>query len=135
MLNKVKSAIGSRLIQEGIAQDGIAEAQLYVDEVLSQFWESMIPKQSNGQQTVTRALAITRKSRISSSRHNSAEPLACEQRVASSLTGALNTSPSLQRQLAPLPSPQNCAPELFCAAATQKRTDGPNWAGDRTHLK
>jgi hypothetical protein len=49
MLNNVKSAIGSRLIQEGIAQDGIAEAQRYVDEVLSQFWESMIPKRSNRQ--------------------------------------------------------------------------------------
>jgi hypothetical protein len=44
MLNNVKSAIGSRLIREGVAQDGIAEAQRYVDEVLSQFWESLKPK-------------------------------------------------------------------------------------------
>jgi hypothetical protein len=49
MLNGVKSAIGSRLIQEGVAQDGIAEAQRYVDEVLSQFWESLKPKQSHDQ--------------------------------------------------------------------------------------
>jgi hypothetical protein len=41
MLNNVKSAIGSRLIQEGVAQDGIAEAQRYVDEVLAQFWASL----------------------------------------------------------------------------------------------
>jgi hypothetical protein len=44
MLNGVKSAIGGRLIQEGIAQDGVAEAQHYVDEVLSQFWQNLIPK-------------------------------------------------------------------------------------------
>jgi hypothetical protein len=42
MLNGVKSAIGARLIQEGITQDGIAEARCYVDEVLSQFSESLL---------------------------------------------------------------------------------------------
>jgi hypothetical protein len=41
MLNNVKSAIGCRLIQEGVAQDGIAEARRYVDEVLAQFWASL----------------------------------------------------------------------------------------------
>jgi hypothetical protein len=46
MLNTVKSAIGGRLIQEGVAQDGIAEAQRYVDEVLAQFWESLKPNRS-----------------------------------------------------------------------------------------
>jgi hypothetical protein len=44
MLKGVKSAIGGRLIQEGIAQDGIAEAQRYVDDVLAQFSESLSPK-------------------------------------------------------------------------------------------
>jgi hypothetical protein len=37
MLSNVKSAIGSRLIQEGVAQDGIAEAQRYVDEYWRNF--------------------------------------------------------------------------------------------------
>ena len=46
MLNGVKCAIGSRLIKEGVAQDGIAEAQRYVDEVLAQFGESLKPKRS-----------------------------------------------------------------------------------------
>jgi hypothetical protein len=44
MLNGVKSAIGGRLIQEGVAPDGIAEAQRYVDDVLSQFSQSLSPK-------------------------------------------------------------------------------------------
>jgi hypothetical protein len=44
MLNGVKSAIGGRLIQEGIAQDGVAEAQRYVDEVLSQFSQNLMLK-------------------------------------------------------------------------------------------
>jgi hypothetical protein len=44
MLNGVKAAIGGRLIQEGVASDGIAEAHRYVDEVLSQFSESLNPK-------------------------------------------------------------------------------------------
>ena len=34
MLNGVKCAIGGRLIKEGVAQDCIAEAQRYIDEVL-----------------------------------------------------------------------------------------------------
>jgi hypothetical protein len=46
MLNNVKSAIGGRLIEEGVAQDGIAEAQRYVDEVLAQFWESLKPNRA-----------------------------------------------------------------------------------------
>ena len=46
MLSGVKCAIGGRLIKEGVAQDGIAEAQRYVDEVLAQFWESLKPKLS-----------------------------------------------------------------------------------------
>jgi hypothetical protein len=41
MLNGVKSAIGGRLIREGVPQESIAEAQLFVDEVLSQFSESL----------------------------------------------------------------------------------------------
>ena len=44
MLNGVKSAIGGRLIQEGVAPDGIAEAQRYVDDVLLQFSQSLSPK-------------------------------------------------------------------------------------------
>jgi hypothetical protein len=44
MLNNVKSAIGGRLIQERVAREGIAEAQRYVDEVLSQFLQNFIPK-------------------------------------------------------------------------------------------
>ena len=42
LLNGVKSAIGAHLIQEGVSQDGIAEAQRYLDEVLSQFSESLL---------------------------------------------------------------------------------------------
>jgi hypothetical protein len=49
MLNNVKSAIGGRLIEEGVAQDGIAEAQRYVDEVLAQFWESLKPNRARDQ--------------------------------------------------------------------------------------
>ena len=41
MLNNVKFAIGCRLIPEGVAQDEIAEARRYVDEVLAQFWASL----------------------------------------------------------------------------------------------
>jgi hypothetical protein len=51
MLNGVKCAIGGRLIKEGVAQDGIAEAQRYIDEVLAQFWESLKPKWSRDQLT------------------------------------------------------------------------------------
>ena len=46
MLNGVKCAIGGRLIKEGVAQDCIAEAQRYIDEVLAQFWQSLKPKLS-----------------------------------------------------------------------------------------
>ena len=44
MLNSVKSSIGGRLIREGVPQESIAEAQLFVDEVMSQFSENLLPR-------------------------------------------------------------------------------------------
>jgi hypothetical protein len=41
LLNGVKSAIGARLIHEGVSHIGVAEAQGYLDEVLSEFTESL----------------------------------------------------------------------------------------------
>jgi hypothetical protein len=73
MLNGVKCAIGGRLIREGVAEDGIAEAQRYVDEVLAQFWEHLNPQRSRDQPIEEPRLSRTATSRAVRSRSRSSE--------------------------------------------------------------